>query len=123
MKKKTALILLAHGSRAPETLEEMEKLVVKLKRRRPDLTVKPAFLSMVKPTLNESIEQLSKHDVLKVEILPLFLFTGKHVLEDIPELIQQAQVQFPKLKITAHKAIGHHSGFVDYLLAAGGLAE
>lgn len=121
MKKTSALVLLAHGSRAPETLEEMEKLVHKLSRRRKDLRIAPAFLSMAKPDLLATLQNLAETGVSVVQILPLFLFTGKHLLEDIPALIAEAKQKYPNLKITAHKAIGHHTQFLDFLLEAAGL--
>ncbi len=117
----SALVLLAHGSRAPQTLEEMEKLALKLQHGRKELIVKPAFLTLIKPDLAQTLFELSKSGVRNVEILPLFLFTGKHVLDDIPALIQENRRLHPKLKLTLHKPIGRHAGFVEFLLKAGGL--
>jgi sirohydrochlorin cobaltochelatase len=116
-----ALILLAHGSRAPQTLEEMEKLAAKLQHSRKGMLVKPAFLSLIKPDLATALDEVASQDLIQAHILPLFLFTGKHILEDIPELIQASRIRHPKVKLVLHKPIGRHAGFADFLLQAGGM--
>ena len=122
MKATSALILLAHGSRVPQTSREMRKLAGKLQRSQKGLLVKAAFLGLIKPDLSQSLVEVALEGVKKVHILPLFLFTGKHVLEDIPTLIKASRVLYPGMKLVLHKPIGHHVGFVDFLLEAGGMA-
>jgi sirohydrochlorin cobaltochelatase len=121
MKLDSVLILFAHGSRAPQTLEEMGKLAAKVQFGRKSLKVIPAFLELTKPDLSEAIAEAVSFGVAKIDILPLFLFTGKHVLEDIPALLKANGDRYPNTKLILHKPIGHHSGFADFLLQACGL--
>ncbi len=120
MKSISTLILLAHGSRAPQTLEEMEKLAAKLQRSQKGLRVLPAFLSLIKPDLSLAISHAAASGAQEVHVLPLFLFTGKHVLEDIPALIRANRALYPSIKLILQKPIGHHASFADFLLQAGG---
>jgi sirohydrochlorin ferrochelatase len=122
MKTGSALILLAHGSRSPETLEEMLKLAAKLQRDRKGLIVKPAFLTLIQPDLPRALAEAVAEGVQEAHVLPLFLFTGKHVLDDIPALIKDCRARHRKLKLVLHKPIGRHAGFADFLLMAGGMA-
>lgn len=120
MKSNFTLILLAHGSRAPQTLEEMEKLAAKLQRSQKGLRVLPAFLSLIKPDLSCAISQAAASGALEVHVLPLFLFTGKHVLEDIPAQIKANRALYPSMKLILQKPIGRHASFAQFLLQAGG---
>ena len=116
MKATSALILLAHGSRVPQTSREMRKLAGKLQRSQKGLLVKAAFLGLIKPDLSQSLVEVALEGVKKVHILPLFLFTGKHVLDDIPALIKASRVLYPEMKLVLHKPIGQHVSFVDFLV-------
>lgn len=119
-KPDSVLILFAHGSRASQTLEEMAILAKKVQGQQKNLMVMPAFLELAKPDLGEAISEANRLGVDKIDILPLFLFTGKHVLEDIPALLEANEHKFPGIKLTLHKPIGHHSDFADFLLKASG---
>ena len=123
MKSGSALILLAHGSRAPQTLEEMGKLAAKLQRGSRGLLVRPAFLTLIKPDLTQTLAEAAAAGVQEAHILPLFLFTGKHVLDDIPALIKRSRTFHPKMKLILHKPSGQHPGFAEFLLKAGGLLK
>lgn len=123
MKSGSALILLAHGSRAPQTLEEMGKLAAKLQREKKGILVKPAFLTLIKPDLAQALMEAAAAGAREAHVLPLFLFTGKHVLEDIPALIKESRSKHPKMKLILHKPIGRHPGFAAFLLEAGGLGK
>jgi sirohydrochlorin cobaltochelatase len=116
----STLILLAHGSRAEQTLEEMAKLATKLQRSQKGLRVIPAFLSLIKPDLTQALALAAAKGATVVQVLPLFLFTGKHMLEDIPAQIKANRALYPNMKLVLHKAIGHHTSFADFLLKASG---
>ena len=121
MSRASALILLAHGSRAPQTRVEIGILAAKLQTKRKGLLVKPAFLGLIRPGLSDALEEVADQQAIRVHILPLFLFTGKHVLEDIPALLRQTRVRHPGMKLVLLDPIGMHARFPSLVLAAGSL--
>ena len=112
----SALVLLAHGSRAPETLEELEALTKNLQIQRPEKAIRYAFLTLIDPDLDKVIAQLIEAKINEIRILPLFLFNGKHLLEDIPQLIEQNRLRYPEAKIEVGKALGVEEKFIPFLL-------
>jgi sirohydrochlorin cobaltochelatase len=115
------LILLAHGSRAPETFEEMRKLAENLQARHSGTRVQSAFLGMLQPDLPSAISEATSAGAQEIRVLPLFFFSGKHVQEDIPRLVAQAQASHPGIRIELLEAAGRHPDFPEFVARAGGL--
>jgi sirohydrochlorin cobaltochelatase len=120
LKTQPVLILLGHGSRSRKTLEEMEALAAKLQDSSPELKVLPAFLTLLEPDLAQALETAIKGGAREIHVLPLFFFSGKHVLEDIPALFGQLEARHPEVKLVLREPLGRHPGFFDFLLRAGG---
>jgi sirohydrochlorin cobaltochelatase len=116
-----ALILLAHGSRAPETFEEMRDLAAAVQARHPGTRVRPAFLGMVQPDLPAAVSEAVAAGAAEINVLPLFFFSGKHVQEDIPRLIAQARASHPGIPIGLLQAAGRQADFPEFVARAGGL--
>jgi sirohydrochlorin cobaltochelatase len=115
------LILLAHGSRAQETPGEMAALAETLGRMRPDLRIQGAFLSLTPPDLAAALADAAAQGAREAHILPLFLFSGKHILEDIPAQVETLRKAYPDLRIVLLEPIGRDAGFGAFLLNASGL--
>lgn len=119
-KTKKALILLAHGSRAEEATGEMQALADRMSRARPGLRVRGAFLSLTSPDLDTAVREAVADGAGEVAVLPLFLFSGKHVLEDIPARMDALRNAYPDIRLALLPAIGGHPGFPDFLLDLAG---
>jgi sirohydrochlorin cobaltochelatase len=116
------LILLGHGSKAPEALEEMGELAAKLQAKTPGIPVLPAFLSLAQPDLAAAVADAVRSGAGEIRVLPLFFFSGKHVQEDVPRLVAEAQAAHPAVRVTLLQAAGRHPGVLDFLVSAGDLA-
>lgn len=114
------LILLGHGSRAPKTLEEMAELAAKLQDSSSELVVKTAFLTLLEPDLAQAVKTAVADGSVEIHVLPLFFFTGKHVMEDIPGIFRELQDAYPAVKMVLREAVGRHPGFFRFILEAGG---
>jgi sirohydrochlorin ferrochelatase len=124
----TVLILLGHGSKAPETLEEMRELAAKLQRENAHnasgskaMRVQFAFLTLLQPDLAEAIAAAAAIGVREIRVLPLFFFSGKHVLEDIPAEVARAQAAHPAIKLVLLETAGRHPDFLGFVAKAAGL--
>lgn len=120
MQSNPVLVLLGHGSRNQKALEEMEDLAAKLQEASPGLTVRPAFLSLIQPDLPHAVAAAISMGAGEIHVLPLFFFSGKHVLEDIPALLADLRARHPAAAITLREPLGRHPGFFDLLRQAGG---
>ncbi|WP_017293165.1 sirohydrochlorin chelatase [Geminocystis herdmanii] len=92
----SAYLLVVHGSRNSsyrKQLEQLQDLIVKGLDGNCLLTT--AYLELGEKPLSDSIVEFSieclKYNYQTLKIIPLFLFSGTHVLEDIPEEVNTAQ--------------------------------
>jgi sirohydrochlorin cobaltochelatase len=120
MSMSKALILLAHGSRTRETLEEMRHLASRTEAlvAGRGYRVLGAFLSLTPPDLPQAIRQAAAQGAQEICILPLFLFSGKHVLGDIPDQVEALRKTHPDLRLELREPIGQHPGFARFLASA-----
>ena len=84
-----ALLLVAHGSRRKQSNDEVVALAEKLKNscgEQYDI-VKSAFLELADVLIPEGIEQCISDGATSIIVLPYFLNSGRHVFEDIPNII------------------------------------
>lgn len=110
-KTSRTLILLAHGSRNPATAVEVEALASNINAAMTDCEVHYAFLEMAQPSLPETIDKAISNGADDIDILPLFLNTGNHVVRDIPALISSACQQHPGTSIRLLRHLGAHEGY------------
>lgn len=93
---KSGYLLVVHGSRNSsyrQQLEQLKDLIVK--GLKVDCFVDTAYLELGEKLLSQRIVESSieciKYNYKTLKILPLFLFSGTHVLEDIPTEVKIAQ--------------------------------
>jgi sirohydrochlorin cobaltochelatase len=119
---KPVLILLGHGSKSRKTREEMEDLAARLQAASPELSVAPAFLTLLEPTLEQAVADAALAGAGEIHVLPLFFFSGKHVLEDIPARMDALRARHKDLELSLREPVGRHPAFFDLLRQAGGFA-
>lgn len=100
-----AVLLVAHGSRVPESNSEIEGLAARLAGNvEPGLAVAHAFLELARPSIPEAIDALARTGARRIVLIPYFLSAGRHVAEDIPAIAADARERHPGLiiEITGH---------------------
>lgn len=109
-----ALVLVAHGSRRKQSNDEVIELAGTLKQHCKDQygSVHPGFLELASPSIPEGIQLCIDEGAREVIVLPYFLNSGRHVVEDIPELVKQARQSNPNSDIR----IAPHLGSSDLML-------
>lgn len=89
----TAHLLVFHGSRDPRPQQECEALATLLRRQL--RWVETAALELADLPLHQRIGQVAEQAIQqgcsRLQILPLFLLQGTHVMEDIPAEVTIAQ--------------------------------
>ncbi len=114
--KKTAALLLGHGSRVKEANENMSKVVRGIQEKDVFLTVQPAFLELSPPTIPQGIKACVDEGAEKILIAPYFLHSGMHVRRDLPNVIREEAAKYPNVKICYGGNIGFHPVLVDIML-------
>ncbi|SDM05418.1 sirohydrochlorin chelatase [Halarsenatibacter silvermanii] len=112
----TGIIVLGHGSRADKSNKMFYNLIDKLDRRLEDQRVEGAAMELTNPTLEERVAELAGDGIEKIVILPLFLFPGIHVQEDIPAQVDELAEKYPGIEFSIGDIIGDDSRLVDIIV-------
>jgi sirohydrochlorin cobaltochelatase len=106
MKKKSAMILFAHGARDPRWAQPFQRLQVMTQANLPEVKVELAFLEFVTPSLTDLVPQLITDGYEKIVVAPIFLGQGGHVLRDLPVMVNQLRETYPTLELQQLEAAG-----------------
>ena len=113
------LILFAHGARDPRWAEPFERVIAEVRRQRPDVAVRLAFLELMAPDLPAAAAELVETDrCTQLQVLPMFLGLGGHVRKDLPALLDQLRAAHPQVVIELLPAIGETDAVVTAMAAA-----
>ncbi|MDJ0675976.1 MAG: sirohydrochlorin chelatase [Calothrix sp. MO_167.B42] len=104
--KVDAWVLLAHGSRRPGSLEQIERLAT-------DLGAVSAYWS-VAPSLQERIQDLVSRGNKIVGILPYFLFPGG-ITDAIAQSIEGLKLQFPEASLHLAQPLAASTDLADLI--------
>jgi len=103
---KTGVIILGHGSRAKEANLVFTKLVEMIEQKVEYDLVTRASMELAEPNLEASVADLVAKEVEKIVVVPLFLFPGIHMQEDIPCLMEEVSQQYPAVEFLLGDNIG-----------------
>ncbi len=106
MSKKTGGIELAHGSKVKSGNDGLFSIVEMLRKMGKWDIVGAGFLQLAKRGLTEVVGDLTGRGAERIVIMPLLLFSGNHVLKDIPEEIDHERKKFPEVEFCYAKNIG-----------------
>jgi sirohydrochlorin cobaltochelatase len=104
----TGLILFAHGARDARWREPFDRLQALVAQRHPG-PVSLAFLELMPPDLAQAATQLAAAGATRLTVVPLFLGTGGHLRQDLPEMLATAQAAVG-IPMTSVAAVGENPG-------------
>lgn len=105
MTTQEAIILVAHGSRAPGTREAHLDLTADLANHLGH-PVTAAFLELTEPDIATAIDAAVAGGARRVVLVPYFLHHGNHTRRDIPEIIEAATARHPGLSLAMTPPLG-----------------
>ncbi|MEH6453010.1 MAG: CbiX/SirB N-terminal domain-containing protein [Psychromonas sp.] len=115
-----ALLLIAHGSRRKQSNDEVVALANKLKNNCSEqyTIVHSGFLELAAPLIPDAIKKCVDDGATSIVILPYFLNSGRHVVEDIPNIVNDTTPHYPDvdIKIAAH--LGASDLIMDLLISS-----
>lgn len=103
MKKK--LILMAHGSSSKDWSDAFVDMTAQVREAFDNAEL--AFMELSEPSLQESCAAAKRDGYDHVQVLPLFLATGRHLKKDVPAMIAQYEKELG-LSIELLPPIGRH---------------
>ncbi|MFY9193933.1 MAG: sirohydrochlorin nickelochelatase [Methanoculleus sp.] len=84
---KRGLLLVGHGSKLPYNKELVEATAEFIAERANEYVVKPGFMSINEPTVEEQLEAFREESIDMLVVVPLFLARGIHIDKDIPGIL------------------------------------
>lgn len=103
---KTAVVVVAHGSRVKEANQGLYHIIDNLRATGRWDMVEPSFLQFEEPTLSGAVEGVIKKGAERVVVVPLLLFPGNHMRNDIPEEIERQRSKHTEVEIVLTRHMG-----------------
>lgn len=111
---KHGLVLFAHGSSDPQWSRPFEQIAVSVQKKLPAVAVALAFLEHG-TSLEEAVAALVARGAATIRVVPVFLGTGGHLKEDLPDLLAAVRRAFPSLSFALETAIGENPQVIEAL--------
>jgi sirohydrochlorin ferrochelatase len=103
---RSALLLLAHGSRDPRHAAVVRALAARVGTLRPGLRRRVAFLDHCGPSAAEAVDALAAEGVRRVTVVPLLLSRAFHARFDVPAALAGAAARHRELTIRQAEVLG-----------------
>jgi len=117
-----ALLIVAHGSRLEASNQEVWDLTERVEALAEGryLSVKCAFLELAEPSIPAGIGDSIANGVEQLLVLPYFLSAGRHVSQEIPEILAREREAYPGVEIELLPHLGAASAIAGLLLTIAG---
>ena len=113
-----ALLLVAHGSRRQQSNDEVMVITEKLRAscQNDYAIVHTGFLELASPSMPDGIERCINDGASRITVLPYFLNSGRHVVDDVPEIVDAASQRHPSVDIVVAPHLGASPLMVELLI-------
>ena len=101
-----AIVLFAHGARDPDWARPFRQLALELAERLPGERIVLAFLELMQPSLPDCAAALHAEGIRRLRVVPVFLGSGGHLKDDLPNLVAKIRAGLQDLEITVEPPIG-----------------
>jgi len=114
-----ALLLVAHGSRRKQSNDEVDQLAEKLRDNCSGQyeIIHAAFLELSDTLIPDGIKKCIDDGATSVIVLPYFLNSGRHVVEDIPNIVNDTKKHYPNVDIKIAPHLGASDLMMQLLIA------
>jgi sirohydrochlorin ferrochelatase len=112
----TALIVLGHGSRAPEATETLAVVTAMVREKTNYDRVAYASLQLSEPDLASVVQELADAGMKRILVAPFLIATGQHVKEDIPNELAALREKHPGVEMHLGSPLGADERLAEILL-------
>jgi len=113
---KTAILLMAHGSRITEANAAVREIATMVKQMTGYEIVEVSYREMHLPNIQQGIDACVAQGAERVLLIPYFLFIGAHVQEDLPEEMAQAKERYPQVEFAMGSHLGVHRKLAEVVV-------
>ena len=115
-----ALLLIAHGSRRKQSNDEVVILADKLKKNCSEQynIIHAGFLELADVLIPDGIKKCADDGATEIIVLPYFLNSGRHVVEDIPNIVNETIPHYPDIDIKIAQHLGASDLMMDLLITS-----
>jgi sirohydrochlorin ferrochelatase len=115
-----ALLLVAHGSRRKQSNDEVDQLAEKLRENcfGQYKIIHAAFLELAETLIPDGIKKCIDDGATSVIVLPYFLNSGRHVVEDIPNIVNETKKDYPDIDIRVAPHLGASDMMMELLITS-----
>lgn len=111
-----ALLLVAHGSPRPEANADIQHVAAVVRQRMRESPVRIGYLDCNAPDIAAAVDECVADGATEVVVVPYFLHSGRHLLRDVPEILEQSAKKYPAITITMTDYVGRQPAIADVLL-------
>lgn len=111
--RKTAVLLIAHGSRRTEANADLDFIAEGLRDRGRYPIVQISFLELAEPGIEDGGARCVAAGANDVILLPYFLSPGVHAIEDLAAARDRLSARFPAVHFNLAEPLGRHPMLVD----------
>lgn len=109
------VLILAHGSRRKETENTLQK-VAQMVKEKITVPTEIAYMEFSDQNIAYGLDQLVSKGISQIKVVPYFLFSGIHILEDIPKELNDYVQKHPGVSITMGDTLGADPRIADILV-------
>lgn len=116
-----ALLLVDHGSRSDEANRLLDDVAELIRHREPGLIVHAAHMALAEPTIRDGFATCVRDGATQIIVHPYMLSPGRHALDDIPTMVEEAAAGFSGVEYRVTLPLGLHPKLVDVILERAGI--
>ena len=105
---KTAILIMAHGSRIPEANDAVREIAAMVKELTMFDIVEVSFREQHLPNIQQGIDSCVARGAQRIILIPYFLYMGAHVREDLPKEMAEARQRYPRVEFVMGSHLGAH---------------
>jgi sirohydrochlorin ferrochelatase len=109
----SAYLIIAHGSKESQATDAFWSFIEQFRAGFPGKRVEGAFLEISKPSIPEGIEKCIAGGAREIFVIPMLLFPGRHVKQDIPAFIADAKDKHPEVDFHYTGPLSDHPALVQ----------
>jgi len=100
------LLLIGHGTSDPDGRDALLGFAEALRKRSAGRQVKPCFLEMCGPSIEEAAEQSIQEGADEIVAVPLLLFAARHNKFDIQNVLDRLKARYAGLRVHYGRPLG-----------------
>ena len=110
-----ALLIMAHGSPRPEANDDIQRLADVIRERRLFSYVTIGYLDCNQPDIAAAVDECVVAGATGIAAVPYFLHSGKHMLRDLPAILEERAARYPSVTISMGDYVGREPQMADVL--------